>query len=104
MEQMYEHDPIRVAHQIIDDLLTLRGRIRTTAEGFAVLDFVQGHVATELPTDTARDIIDVLRDQAPAPGRAHLNDLILFWLESYRRAYSQMIMRVLENDSDPMAA
>lgn len=104
MAQMHEHEPVRAAQQIIGELVVLRDHLKTTAEGFAVLDFAQGRVATELPTDTARDIVEVLRGTEPAGARAYLNDLVMYWLENYRRAYSHIIMRVLEDGADPLTA
>lgn len=98
------HEPVWAAQRIIGDLLELRDRIRSTAEGFAVLDFVQGRVATELPSSTARDIIDVMRGERSPSSAGYSNDLVLLWLENYRRAYSQMIMRVLEDGADPLSA
>jgi hypothetical protein len=97
LKQTHDHEPVRAAQRIIGELIELRETIRTTAEGFAVLDFVQGHVATELPAATARDIIAIVRAAGPNPAGSYEKDLVLLWLEHYRRAYSQMIMRVLED-------
>jgi hypothetical protein len=102
MDQMHGHEPLSAAARIIGELVALRAEIRSTAEGFAVLDFAQGRVATELPADTARDLVAVLRGEESDRQRTYLNDLVLLWLESYRRAYSQMIMRVLEDDADAL--
>jgi hypothetical protein len=93
---------LRAAQRIVGDFVELREKIRVVAEGFAVLDFVQGHVATDLPTATALDIVDVMRGDHALHGAAYSNDLVLLWLEHYRRAYSQMIMRVLEEDADSL--
>jgi len=97
---MYEHGPVLAAQRIVGDLIELRARIKTIAEGFAVLDFVQGHVATDLPSATAHDIVDVIRDDRSMKPTGYPNDLVLLWLENYRRAYSHMIMRVLEDGED----
>jgi hypothetical protein len=97
---MYEHEPIRAAQRIITELVELREAIKVTAEGFAVLDFVQGHVATDLPAATARDIVEVIRGESSERPSGYPHDLVLFWLENYRRAYSQMVMRVLEDGAD----
>ena len=103
-KKMYEHEPVLAAQRIIGDLVELRDKIKSTAEGFAILDFVQGHVATDLPSATACDIVEVMRgDQSQRPS-GYPHDLVLFWLENYRRAYSHMIMRVLEDGADPMTA
>jgi hypothetical protein len=104
LEQMYEREPVRAARRIIGELVELRAKIKTSAEGFAILDFVQGHVATDLPAATARDIVDVMRVDSAQPASGYSNDLVLFWLENYRRAYSHMIMRVLEDGADSMMA
>ncbi len=104
MNQEHGHEPVRAAQRIIGELIVLRDQLKTIAEGFAVLDFIQGHVATELPSDTARAIVELLRAEAPPAGRAYLNDLVLFWLENYRRAYSQIIMRMLEDGADVIPA
>jgi len=103
MANVHELEPIRAAKQIIGDFVGLRDRIKATAEGFAVLDFVQGHVATELPLLTARDIVAVMRDNESGGPEPYSDDLALFWLENYRRAYSHMIMRVLEEGADSIA-
>ncbi len=95
------HEPMRAAQQIIGDLVELRNRLKATAEGFAILDFAQGYVATDLPTGTARDIVAVVRGDDSAASTYH-GDLIMFWLENYRRAYSNMIMRVLEDGADQL--
>jgi hypothetical protein len=50
---MHQHEPVRAAQRIIGELVELRDEIKSTAEGFAILDFVQGHVATDLPASTA---------------------------------------------------
>jgi hypothetical protein len=99
LKQTYQPEPVRAAQRIIGDFMELRDKIKATAEGFAILDFVQGHVATELPAATARDIVEVIRGHRHATGD-HSNDLVMLWLESYRRAYSHMIMRVLEDGAD----
>jgi hypothetical protein len=101
---MHQHEPVRAAQRIIGELVELRDEIKSTAEGFAILDFVQGHVATDLPASTARDIVDVIRADQPPRHPGHRNDLVLYWLENYRRAYSHMIMRVLEDGADSMTA
>jgi hypothetical protein len=101
---MYEREPVRAAQRIIGELLELRDKIRSTAEGFAVLDFVQGRVATELPSSTARDLVDVIRGEGSPSSGGYPNDLVLLWLENYRRAYSHMIMRVIEEGADPLSA
>jgi hypothetical protein len=104
LEQMYEREPVRAAQRIVSDLIELRDKIKTTAEGFAILDFVQGYVATDLPAATAHDIIEVIRDDRSMQPTGYPNDLVLLWLENYRRAYSQMVIRVLENASDQTTA
>ncbi len=104
MERMHKHEPVRAAQQIIGEFLTLRDELKSTAEGFAVLDFAQGRVATELPAETAQNIVEVLRGEQPHRQRTYLNDLVLYWLENYRRAYSHIIMRVLEDGAGPMPA
>jgi len=102
LEQIYRPEPVRAAQRIIGELVEVRERIKSTAEGFAILDFVQGFVATELPASTARDLVEVIRGE-DALGRAdQSNELIMLWLENYRRAYSHMIMRVLEEAADHM--
>jgi hypothetical protein len=103
LKQTYQSEPVRAAQRIIGDFVELRDKIKGTAEGFAVLDFVQGHVATELPSATARDIVDVIRGNEHPPAD-YSNDLVMFWLESYRRAYSHMIMRVLEEGADSLSS
>jgi len=98
-----EHAPVSAAVRIIGELVELRDTIKELAEGFAVLDFVQGHVATDLPVDLACDIVAVLRaDRRPAGAPEFVDDLVICWLENYRRAYSQMIMRVLEDGADSL--
>jgi hypothetical protein len=62
---------------------------------------VQGYVATDLPAATAHDIVQVIRDDRKMQPTGYPNDLVLLWLENYRRAYSHMIMRVLEDGVDP---
>lgn len=104
MDQMYRQEPIGAAVQIIGELVALRDELKSTAEGFAVLDFAQGRIATDLPTETARNIVEVLRGDEQHRQRTYLNDLVLYWLENYRRAYSHIIMRVLEDGSDPLTA
>jgi hypothetical protein len=104
LEQIYEHEPVRAARRIIGDLLEVRDKIRSSAEGFAVLDFVQGHVATDLPSSTARDIVEIIRGERSHSPSGYPHDLVLLWLENYRRAYSHMIMRVIEDGMDPMSA
>lgn len=104
MARIQQKEPVRAAQQIIGDFIALRDEIATIAHGFAVLDFVQGRVAVELPTDTARSIVDVLRDGEPREQRAHLEDLVILWLENYRRAYSNLLVRVFENDADFLTA
>lgn len=99
LKQTYQPEPVRAAQRIIGDFVEVREKIKASAEGFAVLDFVQGHVATELPSATARDLVAVIRGHRHEPGDSS-HDLVLFWLESYRRAYSHMIMRVLEDGAD----
>jgi hypothetical protein len=101
---MYKREPVRAAQQIISDFVDLRDKLKSTAEGFAILDFAQGYVATDLPADTARDIVEVIRGEESQRPRGYQNDLVLFWLENYRRAYSHMIMRVLEDGADPTTA
>jgi hypothetical protein len=98
-----EQAPVSVAVRIIGDLVELRDTLKDLAEGLAVLDFVQGHVATDLPVALACDIVAVLRnDRSPASAPVYVDDLVIFWLENYRRAYSQMIMRVLEDGADSL--
>ncbi len=104
MEQIHGHASIRAANKIVGDFVALRDHVRVSAEGFAVLDFAQGRVAMDLPTDTAKDIIHVLRGDFSRTEGAYLNDLVMYWLETYRRAYSNIIMRVFEDGADPMAA
>ncbi len=104
LKQIHDHGPVRAAQRIIGDLIDLRETIKATAEGFAVLDFVQGHVATDLPAATARDIVEIVRATGPLPAGRFENELVLLWLENYRRAYSQMIMRVLEDGIEPTTA
>ncbi len=104
LEQMYDREPIRAARRIIGDLLEVRDKIRSSAEGFAVLDFMQGHVATDLPSSTARDIVEIIRGEPLQSPSGYPHDLVLLWLENYRRAYSHMIMRVLEDDPDQASA
>jgi hypothetical protein len=99
LENMHGHETIRAAQRIIGDLVDLREKVKSSAEGFAVLDFVQGNVATDLPSATARDIVEIIRGDQASPSRLS-NDLVLFWLENYRRAYSHMIMRVLEDGAE----
>jgi hypothetical protein len=101
---MYEHEPVRAAQRIITDFVELRHKIKSTAEGFAILDFIQGNVATDLPAGTAGDIIEVIRGDRSQVSSSYRNDLVLLWLENYRRAYSHMIMRVLEDGADSMTA
>jgi hypothetical protein len=103
LEKMHDHETILAAQRIIGEFVELRDRIKSVAEGFAILDFVQGHVATDLPAATARDIVDVMRNEESAQSSGYSNDLALFWLENYRRAYSHMVMRVLEDGADSMA-
>ncbi len=88
---------MRAAIRIIDELVELREDIKRSAEGFAVIDFVQGHVATDLPIDLARNIVDILRARRSREPDAYCGDLVVLWLEHYRRAYSHMIMRILED-------
>jgi hypothetical protein len=95
---------VREAQRIVGQFRDLREKIKSTAEGFAILDFVQGHVATDLPSATARDIVDVIRDVGSHGSSNGQNELVLLWLENYRRAYSHMIMRVLEDGADPLTA
>jgi hypothetical protein len=102
--QKQEQEPVRAAQRIIGEFVELREKIKSSAEGFAVLDFVQGHVATDLPAATARDIVEVIRGEQSQRPSGYPHDLVLFWLESYRRAYSHMIMRVLEDGADPTTA
>ncbi len=104
LEKIHEHEPVREAQRIVGRFRELHEKIKLTAEGFAILDFVQGHVATDLPSATARDIVDVIRNEGPQDSSGGRNELILLWLESYRRAYSHMIMRVLEDGADSMTA
>ncbi len=104
LEQVYEREPVRAAQRIVAELIELRDKIKSSAEGFAILDFVQGHVATDLPAATARDIVEVIRDDRTMQPTSYPNDLVLLWLENYRRAYSHMIMRVLEDGADSMTA
>lgn len=104
LEKIHEREPVRAAQRIVGEFLELREKIKATAEGFAILDFVQGFVATDLPAATARDIVDVIRNDGSRAPSGHHNELVLLWLENYRRAYSHMIMRVLEDDADPMTA
>jgi hypothetical protein len=99
LDQMHHYDSLRAANRIVGDFVEMRDQIRSIAEGFAVLDFVQGYVATDLPAATALDIVDVVRGD-DAHRESGPNELVLYWLENYRRAYSQMIMRVLEGDVD----
>jgi hypothetical protein len=104
LEKIYENESVRAAQRIVGEFREMREKIKSTAEGFAILDFVQGYVATDLPSATARDIVDVLRNDGSHAASGHQNDLVLLWLENYRRAYSHMIMRVLEDGADSMTA
>ncbi len=105
LEQTHVREPVLAAQRIIGELVELREKVKSTAEGFAILDFVQGYVATELPSTTARDIVEIIRGVQPPAPNGLTNDLVLFWLENYRRAYSHMIMRVLEDGAeDPLAS
>jgi hypothetical protein len=103
LEQIYRPEPVHAARRIIGELVEVRERIKSSAEGFAILDFVQGFVATELPASMAQNLVDIIRSEVAVERTDQSNELIMLWLENYRRAYSHMIMRVLEEAADPMA-
>ncbi len=95
-----EHEPIRVAERIVGTFAQLREAISSSAEGFAVLDFIQGYVAIDLPGSLASNVVTLLC--RPSDADRNIDDLVVLWLANYRRAYSCLIMRVLEDGADSL--